>query len=79
MNIYIMLPASAGIFPDEGGNMEINTDAPRKRGDVPLAALSAESHDICSPQARGCSHLEHEKARTNPMLPASAGMFPTGR
>ena len=70
-----VLPAYAGMFPEEK-RVGFEADrSPRVCGDVsgPLDVLSKLSQ--FSPRMRGCFHLSQQNQQRQEVLPAYAGMF----
>ncbi len=53
--------------------------APRTRGDGPARTVAYIPREDCSPHPRGWSHHAGRDLRRGPLLPAPAGMVPTGR
>ena len=72
-----LLPAHAGMFPQETGSNPPGRSAPRARGDVPSARSPSARIAACSPRTRGCSQADRTEHTTTKLLPVHAGMFPT--
>ncbi len=73
-----LLPAPAGMVPGTWPARSWGSAAPRTRGDGPGAGADNQFQLTCSPHPRGWSP-RHSRGRTGAhLLPAPAGMVPTG-
>src|SRR5690606_17133243 len=71
-----LLPARAGMVPGRHLLHPHEHPAPRTRGDGPAGDGTSPRGPPCSPHARGWSHGAEARARSDPLLPARAGMVP---
>jgi len=49
----VVLPAGAGVIPENFGDMQNTLRAPRRRGGDPSICFNLSEPSVCSPQARG--------------------------
>ncbi len=73
-----LLPARAGLFPATSSRPRTARSAPRTRGAVPQLCELVQAVTGCSPHARGCSQQAADGGLRPALLPARAGLFPTG-
>ena len=73
-----IFPARAGVFPDQTACRDRYPDLPRESGGVPMVYRFDEESMTSSPRERGCSPDSCVHARSEPIFPARAGVFPTG-
>ena len=73
-----VLPARAGMVPHRQLAIEVADGAPRASGDGPRPAGPAPTPCSCSPRERGWSRVEHDHSAHVGVLPARAGMVPSG-
>ena len=70
-----VFPARAGMFLPTPVDAGMKKGFPRASGDVPAAVSAARSRYTFSPRERGCSPVQAQTNRYNPVFPARAGMF----
>ncbi len=73
-----LLPAPAGMVPSPASWSRGTVSAPRTRGDGPDWESSASVKMACSPHPRGWSLPVQDHHRRTALLPAPAGMVPSG-
>ncbi len=73
-----LLPAPAGMVPARPPGAREESTAPRARGDGPTTERKAMFRRPCSPRPRGWSRGNRERLARHPLLPAPAGMVPSG-
>ncbi len=74
-----LLPAPAGMVPRGPWPTSRARTAPRTRGDGPITQAVIFGAGLCSPHPRGWSLDELGRRDERALLPAPAGMVPTGR
>ncbi len=74
-----MLPAHAGMVPADRRAPTDLAGAPRARGDGPMSGQARQNMAACSPRTRGWSLHVDAARRPAAVLPAHAGMVPSGR
>ncbi len=75
----LVLPARAGMVRSSSPASPGHDRAPRSRGDGPLVTLIGMRRYACSPLARGWSVHAARPCGQGEVLPARAGMVPSGR
>ena len=73
-----LLPAHAGMVPCADPPRRPQRPAPRARGDGPLSRRPTTPPADCSPRTRGWSRPSESARRGSLLLPAHAGMIPSG-
>ncbi|GAT84363.1 hypothetical protein STXM2123_5064 [Streptomyces sp. F-3] len=76
--VKALLPAPAGMVPGARHFRSLRAAAPRTRGDGPSSTGGTTCSTICSPHPRGWSQTSWLMAELQELLPAPAGMVPTG-
>ena len=79
MNLLIVLPAYAGMFPSLAAEMCALACSPRVCGDVSRSHQDERRPRGFSPRMRGCFHRTARGLYKKLVLPAYAGMFPPVR
>ncbi len=73
-----LLPAHAGMAPRHSRFMPHPGPAPRARGDGPVPTAVSSASSSCSPRTRGWSRRDEQQPGVTGLLPAHAGMVPSG-
>ena len=76
--LALVLPARAGMVPLMTRGHRQAGCAPRASGDGPDACLDPTEAGLCSPRERGWSLGPHDRLAARQVLPARAGMVPSG-
>ncbi len=74
----LLLPAPAGMVPPASGRGRAPGSAPRTRGDGPGWVIGRRPAHLCSPHPRGWSPVHRCSGHRDGLLPAPAGMVPSG-
>ncbi len=74
----IVVPARAGIFPSARRGRAPPSRRPRTRGDLPPRMVVSSPESVSSPHARGSSRPWLPPVTAGRVVPARAGIFPTG-